>query len=261
MGRGSARFAETMSLFAFTRSPPAPRVVPSHVDLDLPDGRVRVAVKVEPRARRYSLRLPTGSDEPVLTLPKSGRIGEAVAFLERHRGWLAERLARRPGKVAFAHGATVPLRGLDHRIFHRPDRRGTVWIDEIGGSPHLCVAGAEEHLARRLTDFLRREARRDIEPAVALHAGRLGVRASAVRLKDTVSRWGSCTAAGELSFSWRVILAPPFVLDYLVAHEVAHLREMNHSARFWRCVAETCPDMERGRLWLKRHGAGLHAYG
>ena len=155
----------------------------------------------------------------------------------------------------------VPLRGVEHRIFHRPDTRGTVWPETIGDRPHLCVAGAEVHLARRLTDYLRREARRDIEPAVGRHAGRLGVRPAAIRLKDTKSRWGSCTAAGELSFSWRVVLAPPFVLDYLVAHEVAHLKEMNHSARFWRAVRETCPDMDRGRLWLKRHGAALHAYG
>jgi predicted metal-dependent hydrolase len=241
----------------FARRP----VLPAHVDLDLGDTTVRVAVKLEPRARRYSLRIPTAGTGPVLTLPKTGRLPEAVAFLERHRGWLAERLARRPDTVAFESGATVPLRGKPHRILHRPDLRGTAWVETIGEAPHIVVAGAGEHLPRRLTDFLKREAKRDIEPAVGLHAARLAVRAGAIRIKDTKSRWGSCTSTGELSFSWRVILAPPYVLDYLVAHEVAHLREMNHSHKFWRAVRETCPDMDRGRAWLKRHGALLHAYG
>ncbi|MEJ1157522.1 M48 family metallopeptidase [Prosthecomicrobium sp. N25] len=247
-----------MPMSFFARRP----VLPAHVDLDLGDGRTaRVAVRQEPRARRYSLRIPTAGDAPVLTLPRTGRLPEALAFLERHRGWLADRLARRPAAIAFEHGALLPLRGTPHRVFHRPDLRGTAWVETLGELPHIMVTGAREHLPRRLTDFLKREARRDIEPAVALHAGRLAVRPTAIRLKDTRSRWGSCTATGELSFSWRVILAPPFVLDYLVAHEVAHLRELNHSHRFWRAVRETCPDMDRGRVWLKRHGTLLHAYG
>jgi predicted metal-dependent hydrolase len=202
--------------------------------------------------------------DPVLTLPQGARFADALDFLERHRGWLAERLARRPAAVAFAPGALLPLRGTPHRLDHRPNHRGTVWIEPAGGDaapPLLCVAGRPEHMARRVGDFLRRAARADLAPAVADHAERLGVRTGPIRIKDTRSRWGSCTAEGELSFSWRVILAPPHVLDYLAAHEVAHLREMNHSIRFWRLVRETCPGMDEGRRWLKLHGAGLHAYG
>jgi hypothetical protein len=236
-------------------------VLPEHVDVDLGKATVRVKVRRLASARRYSLRVSTAREGPVLTLPAHGRLAEALDFLERHRGWLADRLAKRPVRVGFEHGAIVPLRGVEHRIFHNPAVRGTVWTDEIGGAPHLCVAGAAEHVGRRLADYLKREARRDIEPAVALHAGRLGTKASAIRIKDTKSRWGSCTAAGELSFSWRVIMAPPYVLDYLVAHEVAHLREMNHSHRFWRLVRATCPDMDRGRAWLKLKGNALHMYG
>lgn len=247
-----------MSLFAFRRA--APRL-PEHVDLDLDETTVRVAVRLAPRARRYTLRIPTAGEDPILTLPGSGRMAEALAFLDCHRGWLAERLARRPDRVLFEDGAVVPLRGIPHRVEHRPSARGTVWTEPGDAHPRLCVAGHSDHLPRRLADHLKREARRDIEPAVDRHAARLGVKPGPIRLKDTKSRWGSCTATGELSFSWRVILAPPHVLDYLVAHEVAHLREMNHSHRFWRAVRETCPDMDRGRTWLKRHGASLHAYG
>ncbi len=232
------------------------------VDLDGRD--VRVAVKSSVRATRFTLRMATGVGDPILTVPDRARFADALDFLTRHRGWLAERLARRPSTVAFAPGALVPLRGRPHVVDHRPERRGTVWVEAgatEGEAPRLVVAGRPEHLARRLRDFLRRTAEGDLVPAVETHAARLGVETGAIRIKDTRSRWGSCTATGDLSFSWRVILAPPHVLDYLAAHEVAHLREMNHSVRFWRLVRETCPRMDEGRRWLKLHGAALHAYG
>ncbi len=227
------------------------------------DGReIRIAVKQAARANRYSLRLPPGGGDPVLTLPVNGRFSEALDFVQRHRPWLAERLARRPEIIAFSDGAVLPIRGVDTKIMHHPiPLRGATRLIEAPGGPILTVHGASEHVARRVLDFLRKEARTDLEAAVALHAARLGVTPSSIRLKDTRSRWGSCTATGELAFSWRVILAPSFVLDYLAAHEVAHIRELNHSARFWRLVKETCPDMERGQSWLKKNGAKLHMFG
>jgi len=246
-----------LPLLSRRRSPP-----PTETMVSI-DGRdIRIAVKQTARANRYSLRLPPGGGDPVLTLPPNGRFAEALDFVHRHRPWLAERLARRPDTVPFADGAIVPIRGVDTRITRRQDTlRGATTIVETGDGPALQVSGAAEHLARRVADFLKREARRDLEAAVALHAGRLGVTAAAVRLKDTKRRWGSCTAKGELAFSWRVIMAPGHVLDYLAAHEVAHIRELNHSHRFWRLVRETCPDMDRGQAWLKKNGARLHLYG
>jgi predicted metal-dependent hydrolase len=227
------------------------------------DGRdVRIAVRQAARANRYSLRLPAGGGDPVLTLPLNGRFAEALEFVQRHRPWLAERLARRPETVPFADGARVPIRGIETRIVHSAQKlRGTTQLVQGADGAELSVSGAPEHVARRVFDFLRKEARRDLEAAVALHAGRLGVTAGPIRLKDTRSRWGSCTAKGELAFSWRIIMAPPHVLDYLAAHEVAHIRELNHSHRFWRLVRETCPDMDRGQAWLKKHGSKLHLYG
>ncbi len=224
---------------------------------------VRVALKASARAVRFTLRLGHGVGDPVLTVPEKARLADAIDFLDRHSGWLAERLARRPGGVAFVDGAIIPFRGREHRVDHRPSARGTVWAEENGDDlPLLCVAGGAGHVARRLRDHFVRAARADLVPATAHHAARLGVPTPPkIRIKDTRSRWGSCTAEGELSFSWRVILAPPHVLDYLAAHEVAHLREMNHSIRFWRLVRETCPEMDAGRRWLKLHGASLHGYG
>ncbi|MYZ47502.1 M48 family metallopeptidase, partial [Propylenella binzhouense] len=129
------------------------------------------------------------------------------------------------------------------------------------GGTELHVPGERAHLPRRVGDWLRREARSDLEDAVARHCAAAGCRHTALRIGDARTRWGSCTAKGVLTFSWRLVLAPPSVLDYLAAHEVAHLREMNHGPGFWRLVAELDPDFDAARRWLKRNGAGLHAVG
>src|SRR5262249_21059317 len=154
----------------------------------------------------------------------------------------------------------VPLRGVPHRIHHTA-RRGTVSVETIDGTAMIVVAGDAAHIRRRVIDFLKREARRDLEPRVLHFARALGVGVTAIRLRDQTSRWGSCTVTGHLSFSWRLIMAPPFVLDYLAAHEVSHLIEMNHSRRFWRLVEWLCPRARQARAWLNAEGAKLHAVG
>jgi predicted metal-dependent hydrolase len=221
-----------------------------------------VVVKRSPQARRYTLRIKSATREAVLTMPLRGNISTARDFADRHGGWLAARFQKLPEIVDFAAGATVPLRGEPHVIEHRPGGRGGAWV-ECGsdGRTIIAVAGEPAHIARRVRDFLKREARRDIEAAARRHATALGVSIRRVSIKDTTSRWGSCAADGSLSFSWRMILAPPFVLDYLAAHEVAHRREMNHSPRYWRVVAELYPDYEKAEAWLKRHGGELHRWG
>lgn len=125
----------------------------------------------------------------------------------------------------------------------------------------FCVAGGADFTERRVHDYLKREARKDLHKASLEYAEELGVRVKRVSIRDQSSRWGSCTSAGSLSFSWRLILAPPYVLDYLAAHEVAHLVEMNHSPRFWRVVARVCPSVERAKNWLDTYGNDLHRYG
>jgi len=145
---------------------------------------------------------------------------------------------------------------------HRAGERGTVWSEtRDSGERILCVAGGLEHMDRRVHDFLKREARKELHKASMMYAAELGVRVRRVSIRDQSSRWGSCTTAGSLSFSWRLILAPPYVLDYLAAHEVAHLVEMNHSPRFWRVVAKICGSVERAKSWLDTHGNDLHRYG
>lgn len=225
------------------------------------EGRpVAVLVRVSTRARSYRLSLPhTG--RPVLTVPVTGRWRDAEAFLVRHTGWLAVRLRRQPGPVAFAEGEIVPLRGVPHRIVATGKLRGTVAAAEVDGESLLLVPGDPEHRARRLTDWLKAQAAADLGMRCAAHAATLGVSITGIAMRSQATRWGSCSSSGRLNFNWRLVLAPPHVLDYVAAHEVAHLVEMNHSPAFWRACARALPDMERGRAWLKANGRTLMAYG
>jgi predicted metal-dependent hydrolase len=234
---------------------------PSTVTVDF-DGEIYlVRVRRHRLARRYTLRIQAASREIVLTMPPRGSVKHAKEFAQKHGAWIAARLRRLPDAAPFAHGVVLPLRGLEHRIEHRRGVRGTVWV-EAGASAHLiCVAGEEPHLPRRVRDYLKREAKRDLEAASRLAAKALGVDIRRVSVRDQSSRWGSCSSSGVLSYSWRLILAPPFVLEYLAAHEVAHLIEMNHSRRFWRLVDRICPHMGRAKAWLDAHGPDLHRYG
>src|SRR5580692_3457964 len=214
------------------------------------------------QARRYTLRVVAVTREAVLTMPPRGSFREAREFAEKHGAWIAARLGRLPKAAPFEHGTELPLRGTVLAIVHRRGARGTVWTEtEPDGRRLLCVAGTTEHVARRITDFLKREAKRDLEAAVARYTDRLGATARRISIRDQASRWGSCSTTGALSFSWRLVLAPRYVLDYLAAHEVAHLLEMNHAPRFWRLLGRLCPDMERAKAWLDVHGTDLHRYG
>jgi hypothetical protein len=214
------------------------------------------------QARRYTLRIDAASREVVLTMPPRGNLQEARDFAQKHGGWIAARLKRMPEAAPFVHGIEVPLRGIAHRIVHRRGARGTVWTEtDDYGRRLLCVAGEPPHLDRRIGDFLKREARHELEVASRRYAAKLGVPLKRISVRDQSSRWGSCSTTGVLSFSWRLILAPPYVLDYLAAHEVAHLVELNHSPRFWRLVRRLAPDFERAKTWLDVHGTDLHRYG
>jgi predicted metal-dependent hydrolase len=214
------------------------------------------------RARRYTLRIHPSDREAILTMPPRGTLMEAKDFAQRHGGWIAARLGRLPKAAPFHAGTVVPLRGVPHRIVHRAGERGTVWTEtRDSGERILCVAGGPEHTDRRVHDYLKREARKELHKAALFYAQELGVKVKRLSIRDQSSRWGSCTSAGSLSFSWRLILAPPYVLDYLAAHEVAHLVEMNHSPRFWRVVGKVCDHVERAKTWLDTHGNDLHRYG
>jgi predicted metal-dependent hydrolase len=239
----------------------APAPLPEAVSIEVGGGCQRVVLRRNARAQRYILRVPSGGGDPVMTVPAKGTLETALRFAESHRGWLEKHLTARPDPVAFAAGGVVPVRGVEHRIEATGRLRGLVSRREDGDEPVLVVPGGPDHLARRLTDWLRREARADLEAAVARHAGALGRSPAGIALRDTRSRWGSCSASGQLSFSWRLVLAPPTILDYVAAHEVAHLAEMNHGPRFWAHCRRLAPQTDEARDWLRREGGRLHLYG
>lgn len=218
-----------------------------------------VQVKENPRSGRITLRLAPGGKGLKITMPPHVSDRQLHEFLERNRGWIAARRARLPEPTRLRDGSHILYRGREHRIVHLDRLRGVVETREIAGESCLLVPGEPDRLQRRLVEHMKRQARRELDLAVTRHAAILGVRARQIRITDTTSRWGSCSANRTLSFTWRIIMAPPEVLDYLAAHEVAHLREMNHSARFWNLVRDLCPEMERHKAWLKSHGQLLHA--
>ncbi|WP_019906876.1 SprT family zinc-dependent metalloprotease [Methylobacterium sp. 77] len=234
---------------------------PDHIDILHEGAKLRVTLRRRPTARRLTLRVSSATGEVVMTLPARTSVSVARTFAVSHGGWIAMRLAKLPERVAFEAGAELPLRGVAHRIVHRSERSGVTLLAEDDDRPVLSVACEAPHLPRRVQDFLEREVRKDLATSVATYTAKLGQGPKRITIRDTRSRWGSCTARGELNFSWRLILAPPLVLDYLVAHEMAHLREMNHSSRFWSLLESLCPNVEDAERWLKRNGASLHRYG
>jgi predicted metal-dependent hydrolase len=257
IARKAGRFAASLRALLYRRPAEAPAI-----EVEFDQAVYAVRIHRHRQARRYTLRIHAATREVVLTMPPRGSVREAREFAQKHGGWIAARLHRLPQAAPFADGASLPLRGVEHRIAHRPGARGTVWVEfSADGRPLLCVAGETPHVGRRVRDYLAREAKRDLEAASGRAAMALGVAIKRVSVRDQSSRWGSCSTTGVLSYSWRLILAPPFVLDYLAVHEVAHLVEMNHSPRFWRLVHRHCPDAHRAKAWLDAHGADLHRYG
>jgi predicted metal-dependent hydrolase len=235
---------------------------PQAIDIVFDKSIYLVRVRRHRQARRYTLRIDAASREVVLTIPPRGSLREAREFAQKHSAWIAARLQRLPQATPFAHDVVVPLRGVPHRIVYRARVRGTVWTEKSdAGERLICVAGEPPHHNRRVGDFLRREAQRELDAASRRYAEEIGVTIKRISVRDQSSRWGSCSNTGVLSFSWRLILAPPYVLDYLAAHEVAHLVELNHSPKFWRLLKRLNPDCERAKAWLDTHGTDLHRYG
>ncbi|MDI6025257.1 M48 family metallopeptidase [Corticibacterium sp. UT-5YL-CI-8] len=247
--------------FGFFRKKPQPSTALSVQEREhLVAGRsLPLRIVENGRARRLTLRIEPGCRGLRITIPPGLAKGEVERFLLRQQGWLEQKLIKLPDKPEVRAGVKIPVRGVPHLIVHQPGKRGTAAVAEYESAPALLVYGNDEHLPRRVADFLKREAKRDIEALVEAHCGTIGKRAKTIRFRDTSSRWGSCTSDGALSFSWRIMMAPPQVINYLVAHEVAHLKEMNHGPGFWRLCEKLCPDTDRCKAWLKRNGNALQA--
>ncbi|MCS6921975.1 MAG: M48 family metallopeptidase [Elioraea sp.] len=225
--------------------------------LSLPHGPAPVVWRRSARARRVTLRIDPARGAVVVTLPPRAGRRQGMALLQANSRWVADRLGALAPRVAFEEGAVLPLLGVPHPIRHQPEGFGGVWRED----GEIRVAGDRAFLARRVADWLRAEARREITPRALDHAARVGRSVKRIAIKDPRTRWASCAPDGTLAFSWRLVLAPPWVLDYVVAHEVAHLVEMNHSPRFWAVVRGLNPHTEAAKAWLAANGARLLRYG
>ena len=218
---------------------------------------IPVRIEINPRAKRLILRLDEKKREAVAIAPSKRLVSDAARFASERVEWIEARLDLLPPEVRLKAGDRFMLRGRDCEITLEGEGRRARLID---GTPlKLCLPGEPDTVGRRAERFLRKLAKEELSEAVETYCACLGVEARRVTVKDTRSRWGSCTSDGRLAFSWRLIMAPVEVLEYVAAHECAHLLEMNHSARFWSHVARCRPGWKKERAWLKRHGASLHA--
>jgi predicted metal-dependent hydrolase len=225
------------------------------------DGKpVAVTVRLNPRARRMIVKVHPSTGEVSVVAPSRHGLDHALDFARSERDWIAKRLEHVPARVPLGLGAKIPFRGEMHVIRKGDKGRAPVWIERDGEERIIRVSGETEHVPRRVLDFLKREARKQLDARATHYSSLLEIKPRRITVRDTASRWGSCSTGRSLSFSWRLILAPGFVLDYVVAHEVAHLREMNHGARFWRLVGEMVADPDKPQRWLKQHGSALHRY-
>jgi predicted metal-dependent hydrolase len=225
------------------------------------DGQpVSVTIRHNPRARRLIIKVHPTTGEVTVVAPSRRALDHALDFARSEQDWIKRRLASVPRIVELALGATILFRGWEHLVTPGPKGLAPVWVEEDDGGRFIRVGGRAEHAPRRLLDFFKREARVALAARTVELAARIGQRPARVSVRDTQSRWGSCSTERSLSYSWRLILAPSFVLDYVVAHEVAHMRHMNHGPRFWKLVRELSPESDTAQEWLSRNGPLLHRY-
>ncbi|PJI85361.1 hypothetical protein BC777_3362 [Yoonia maricola] len=212
---------------------------------------IDVILRHSARAKRLSLRISRLDGRVTLTLPRRAPEREGIAFLHTKEAWLRKHLQDVKPATIVAVGQSVPLRGVLTPILTGSDKRAQINADHIAVSEALPAAP-------QIKALMRHAARDALARASDTYAARLGRHYTRLSIRDTRSRWGSCSSEGVLMYSWRLIMAPPAVLDYVAAHEVAHLVEMNHQPAFWAVVAQLCPEFETHRQWLRREGDQLH---
>jgi predicted metal-dependent hydrolase len=222
------------------------------------EGRnIPVRIRKNTRARRMILRIDNNINGAVVTLPSWTSEREALLMVQEKSDWVLAKLDNMPTKISFESGVQIPFLGEYHIVYHDPNQKEVV----KKGENEIRLGGREEHLSRRLGDWLRKEAKIIIQPKAIEMAKKLNGKIGRISIRDTKSRWGSCAASGNLSFCWRLILTPEWVLNYVIAHEVSHLRHMNHGSEFWQTVADFNVRVDAARVWLSKNAEQLHRYG
>jgi predicted metal-dependent hydrolase len=218
-------------------------------------------LKHHPRARRMALRIITQPDTTdssaiQLTLPPRSSIKAAITFLEASSLWLARELDRQVHPQTIAPGCALPILDEMLTFTHTGQLRGLPARTDL----HVAISGAPERFSARVAGYIQQQFSNHAQRVSTEYANVLGVSIRSIRLKEMRARWGSCSSQGDITLHWRLALAPIWVANYVIAHEIAHRRHMNHSAAFWKVVHQLTPDTERARLWLKTHSTQLHAW-
>ena len=240
----------------FVKSWSETQIEPYSIIID--DQPVIITFRRNSRAKRIVLRLTRESTGVVVTLPKNVNSARAQAFVEKSVAWISKHLQKRTPRTILGPGSMIPLRGIAHEVRSTGGRRGVITVDPQ--ARHILVPGDPLHLGRRLQDWLKSQAKADLTEASLRYAKSMEVSFRKISIRDQKSRWGSCSASGDLSYNWRLILAPSSILDYVAAHEVAHRRHMNHGPKFWRLVLQACPHASAAKQWFKSNGAELHRF-
>ncbi len=221
----------------------------------------RVIYRDSDRAKRIALKIKPSDREVSVTVPGIRALPKAMKFVQQQKEWIEVQLEALPPPQPFYPGAPILFEGEIFTLIH-PSTRGRPAVDRE--ARQIIVPAPEGTFAGRVKRLLIREARAKLEASSHHYARSLAMEVEKISVRDTSSRWGSCITRqgkGHISYSWRLISAPPFVLDYVAAHECAHMIEANHSKAYWAVVAQIFPDYKRAKKWLNKNGAFLHAVG
>ncbi len=221
---------------------------------------VPLVARVNRRAKRLIVKVDPVAGEILVTAPSQRSVPEAIRFASDRQDWIASQLDDSLRAREFTEGMSIPFRGIHHTIVRSGGPRAPIRVDN-DPQPIIGVGGDAAHVNRRIVDWMKREARIVLNERVDHYCSRLNKQRRMVRIRDTRTRWGSCTSDGVLSFSWRLIMAPPEMLDYVAAHECTHLIHMNHSPAFWRQVAALGIDARKASNWFDEKGGELFSYG
>ncbi|MBG77890.1 MAG: hypothetical protein CL570_02525 [Alphaproteobacteria bacterium] len=219
-----------------------------------------ITVKHNARAGRIVMRLNTKTRKIDLTIPKWMSLHDAKAFTDQNKRWIDDKLQTLGQSIPFEHGQTIPLLGRDRTITIQENPNSarttfTLTAHELLMMTHL------ENPAPKIEKHLKAIARQEFEPRLHDKAAQIGHNINKLTLRDPLSRWGSCSHDGNIMLSWRLILAPPAAMDYVIAHEVAHLRHMDHSKAFWALCKDLSDDYSAGHSWMREHGNTLMRFG
>ncbi len=214
-----------------------------------------IKIRKSPLAKRLTLRIDEKQHLPVLTVPQYCSSTKALKFLQDNHDWMINMLARLPQSKGFENGDNIMFFGQQYIILHNQGQRGTYFDNGF-----LKVGGDIEFLHRRVVDFLKDQSLKKLSSMSVSKAKLIGHKVCNVSIKDTKSRWGSCSTLGNINYNWRICMAPLYVIDYLVCHEVCHLKHPDHSAYFWHTLKELCPECDNARKWLKIRGKELYRY-